>query len=314
MQTNTSRAAIAALLVPILGAVAQAAPSFHSPLKKAVQALKGGIEEDKIAPYQWMLPSVIQAGLVERGVSVFVGDAYATFRGRSFNMETDQVGVGVTDWLQILYGNQYILAKGRQSTSRFDVAANYYSVRAVVKRPTAADPSALSLQFQAIRPDTGSAVEAGSSEEFAGTHNNVGSVNYLDRQKNQFQVQYTNVNGPDGVSANVYSVGWGRDYELNELFLARVQASMIGESYQAIGSSSNSEFKPLLYGCVAFQASDNLSLELDLTCFPSGIPLAGGDFTAISSFDLYNPGGVVSDLRSDFSAFASLRVMYHTKF
>lgn len=276
MYTNTFRAASAALLIPMLGAVAQAAPSFHSPLKKAMQALQGGIEEDKVAPYQWMLPSVIQAGLVQKGASIFVGDAYATFRGRSFNMETGQVGFGVTDWLQVLYGEQYILAKGRHTTSRFDVADNYYAVRAVVKRPTPTDSSALSLQFQAIRPDTGSAVEAGASEDFAGTHNNVGSVNYLDHQKNQWQLQYTRIDGPDGVSADVYSVGWGHDYSLSDLFLARLQASMISESYQAIGNSVSMEIKPLLYGCIAFQASDNLSLELDLTAFPSGIPLAGG--------------------------------------
>jgi len=314
MQKFIVRAATASLLIANLGVAAKAAPSFHKPLKKAVQALQGGIDEDKAKPYQWVLPSVIQAGLVQKELSIFAGDSYAAFEGRSFEMKTVQLSAGVTDWLQLLYGEQTVLAKGRSSTSRFDVFDSYYGVRAVVKRPTSADPSALSLQFEALRPDTGSAYVGSTSEDFAGTHNNIGSVNYQDRAKNLYQFQYTYVDGPDGVNAHVYNLGYGHDLDLGDSLLAHVQGALVSESYQAIGSSSNLEMRPMLYGCLAYQFTDNFSIEGDITIFPSGVPLAGGEFTAISSFALYSPGGVVDNLRSDFSAFGSLRLLYHVRF
>jgi len=314
MQTNVARAAVVALLTVSLGVAAQAAPSFRSPLKKAVQALQGGIEEQANKPYQWMLPSVIQAGLVPREASAFLGESYASFHGRSFQMLTDQGSIGVTDYLQLMYGNQYVLAKGRHTSSRFDVADNYFGIRGVVKKPTAKDPSALSLQFEALKPDTGSARIGTSSAEFSGTHNNIYSVNYQDRVANLYQVQYTSVDVPGGLNAHVYSLAFGRDYRLDDTFLARVQASLVNETYQAIGTSSNYEMRPILYGCIAATPTDNLSIEFDITAYPAGVPLAGGDVTAVSSFDLYSPGGIVTDLRTEFAAFASLRILYHVKF
>lgn len=314
MQTIITRGATAALLMANLGAAAMAAPSFRVPLKKAVQALQGGIEEEKQVPYQWMLPSAIQAGLVQKEASFVIGDSYSSFEGRSFEMKTVQVGAGITDWLQVLYGEQTVLAKGRSSGSRFDVFDSYYAVRGVVKKPTATDPSALSLQFEALRPDTGSAHVGSAVEDFAGTHNNIGSVNYQDRRSNLFQFQYTNVDGPASVNAHVYNFGYGHDLDIGSSCLLRLQGSLIAESFQAVDSSSNFEMRPMIYGCIAYRPDEHFSFEMDLTAFPAGVPLAGGDFTAISSFALYNPGGVVDNLRSDFSLFGSIRAMYHVKF
>lgn len=296
-----------------LGAVSMAAPSFRSPLKKAVKAVETDADNEK-KPYQWMLPSVIQAGLVQREGSVFFGDSYAKFKGRQFEMKQEQASIGVTDSVQLLYGEQYVLAKGRSSSSRFDVADSYYGARVVVKRPTATDSSALSLQFGAVRPDTGSARSGGSSATFAGTHNNIFSVNYLDKVKNQYQVQYTDITAPGGEFAHVYNVGYGREYELSEFVLARLQGSIITESFQAIGTSSNYEMRPVLYGCLAVNPTPWLSLEADITAFPMGTPLGGGEYTGFSGFDLYSPGGIVDQLRSEFVAFGSARILIHGKF
>jgi len=314
MQMKVLNAAVTALLVMGLGVAAAAAPSFGSSLRKALHARQMDSGNEHIGPYNWSLPSTIQAGLVPKEASLFIGDSFAKFEGRSFEMKTAQVGYGVTEFLQLLYGEQTVLAKGRLATSRFSVADNYYGVRGVVKRPTPSDPSALSLQFEAIRPDTGTAVSGGSGADFAGTHNNVFSVNYEDRVANFYQFQYTDVETPEGDSAYVFNIGYGRDYDPSPYLKARLQYSLIGESYQDVGSSRQTDVRPVLYAGVAVVVTNYLNIEADLTAFPSGVPIAGGEFTPISGFALYNPGGVVNDLRTNFSAFGALRIVLHTKF
>lgn len=313
MRTNAFRAAATALLVSAAGAVCQAAPSFHMLLAKAVKAVQSEASEEP-APYEWMLPSVIQAGLVQRGISGFVGVSGASFQGRSLDVNEAQITAGITDQVELLYGKQWVLAKGRRSTSRFDVSDNYYGGRVVIKRPTATDPSAWSLQYEAITPDTATAVEGSSSATYDGTHNNIYSVNYQDRVKDQFQLQYADITATGGYYAHVINVGAGRDYRWSEWVLARFQVNLVGETFQGIGESSSFELRPIVYGALAFTPTPWLSVEGDLTAMPAGMPMAGGDFTGLSGFALYNPGGVVNDLRSDFVGFGSVRLVLHGKF
>ncbi len=296
-----------------LGTVAVAVPSFHSPLSKAVKAIQADVDESE-QPYQWALPSFIQAGPVFKEVSLSLGDTYAGFKGRKFNIKQGQATIGINSRLQLFYGEQYFLAKGRSSSSRLDVADSYYGIRGVVKPPTKKDPTSLSLQFQAIRPDTASTVVSNNGALFDGTHNNVFSVNYLDGHKNQLQVQYTSITETGGLSANVYTFGIGHDYQLSEFLRARVQGQLVSESFTGNGVSSNFELRPIFLGALAINPAPWLSIEADGTIMPSGVPLAGGEFTAISGLYLNNPGGVIDDIRKDFVAFASLRLLFHGKF
>src|SRR5271170_7908161 len=100
MQTRPARVAIATLVIAGLGAAVNAAPSFHSPLRKAVRALQSD-ENEKQWPYEWSLASVIQSGLVHRGVSFFVGDTYANYQGRTFELRQEQIKLGITDKIEI---------------------------------------------------------------------------------------------------------------------------------------------------------------------------------------------------------------------
>ena len=318
MQTSVVRASSVALLLTGIGAVSKAAPSLHTALakaKKCVQseALKADAEEANV-PYQWALPSFIQAGLVQKEASLFFGGSYASYKGRSFTMAQGQVAVGVTDSVQLLFGEQSVLAKGRASTSRFTVRDDYYGFRAVVKRPTQTDPTALSIQYETIQPGTADVNIANASETYAGTSSNVFSLNYLDRKEDQLQIQYTNIAAGPGLYAHVYSAGFGHDYQLSEFVRARLQANLVAESFQAVAETSNFELRPILTGALALTPTPWLSVEGDLTALPAGLPLAGSEFTGLSSFDLYSPGGIVNSLRSDFVGFASLRVLFHGKF
>lgn len=312
MGKKSLRAAASALLVLGFGAACQAAPSLHAAVSKAVKAIQADAD-DGPQPYEWMLPSIIQSGLIQRGVSGFAGFTGADFQGRKLNVTQVQATAGITDQVELFYGEEFILAQGRSSSSRFDVANDYYGGRVVVKRPTAKDPEAWSAQFEAIRPDTASATISGSAATYEGTDNNIYSVNYQDRIKNQYQLEYSDVSVVGGLYAHVLTLGAGRDYQLSDTCLARVQVSLIGETYQGLGISG-SDVKPMVYGALAFTPAPWISLEADVTGLPAGMPYAGGEFTGLSSFALYNPGGIVNDLRSDFVAFGSLRLLLHGKF
>ena len=307
------RVVLTTLFLAGVGAVSVAAPSLHSSLKKAVHAVESDIN-DEPGPYQWMLPSVIQAGLIQKGASIDLGEAGASFKGRRFEMKHGQATFGVTDYLQVYYGEQYFLAKGRSSGSRFDVADNYYGIKGIVKRPTEKDPTSMAVELQVVRPDTGSARVGGAGAEYAGPHNNVFAVDYLDRQSNQYQLKYTDVSIPGGFYAHVYSGGFGHDYRLSEFLLSRVQASLVAQSFKANAEQSSYELRPVLYGALALTPAPWLAVEADVTAYPAGTPIAGGELTGMSSFDLYSPGGVVNQLRHEFVAFASIRILFHGKF
>ncbi len=307
------RVVLSSLFLAGVGAVSLAAPSLHSSLKKAVHAVQADIN-DEPGPYQWMLPSVIQAGLNEKGASIDIGEAGASFKGRRFEMKHGQFTYGITDYLQVYYGEQFFLAKGRSSGSRFDVADNYYGIKGIVKRPTAKDPTSVAVEFQAIRPDSGSARLGGAGVVYAGPHNNVFAVDYQDRKAIQYQLKYTDVTVPGGSYAHVYSAGLGHDYRFNEVLLARIQGSLVAQSYSANAEQSNYELKPVIYGALAITPYPWCSIEADVTAYPGGTPIASGELTGMSSFDLYSPGGVVDQLRHEFVAFASIRLMFHGKF
>jgi hypothetical protein len=313
MQIKPGRAALAVLLTSGMGTAAMAVPSFHSSLSKAVKAIQTDVDEAE-KPYQWALPSFIQAGPVQKEISLFVGDTCAGFKGRKFNIKQAQATIGITSRLQLLYGEQYFFAKGRSSTSRLDVADSYYGIRGVVKPPTAKDPTSLSLQFLAIRPDTASVVVGNTSALFDGTHNNQFSANYLDGHKNELQIQYTSVTETGGLSANVVTFGIAHDYQLSEFLRARVQGQLVSESFNGSGVSSNFELRPIFTGALVINPAPWLSIEGDGVIMPSGVPLAGGEFTAVSGLYLNNPGGVIDDIRKDFVAFASVRLLFHGKF
>jgi len=314
MQKTILRVASATLLITSLGVVAQATPSFHASLKKAVKAVQANADEDAKAPYHWLSPSVIRAGLVDPGLSISAGEAYATYQGRTFSMKTLQANLAITDAIELFYGKQYVLAKGRSSTSRFDVADDFYGARVVVVRPTSENSTSVALQYEAMRTDTASAVQGGNSETFNSPQINLYSVNVQDAHTNQYQFMYGTVRVPGTGDAKTYSIGAGKDFWLSNSLAARLQLNLVDQSYTIPGESSNFQVKSIAYGALAYTPTPWLALIGDLTVLPNGIPFSGGDFTGISAFEVYAPGGIVDDLRTSFVAFGSLKLVLHGKF
>jgi len=313
MHNTSMRVATVTLLLSGFGAAAYAAPSFHSTMRKAVHAVQS-YADDEQQPYEWALPSIIQSGYVQRGISFFGGDTYANYQGRTFELKQEQVKLGITDQFEVFYGRQFTLAKGLSSTSRFYDDDDYYGARAVIKKPSDEDPSSWALQFEAMRPGTAQLVKGNSSEQLSGTADNTYSINYGDRSHDQFQLSYTTIEAPALYDAHSVSLGAGRDFKVSPEVLARLQVSLVGQSFTGSGVSSNFELKSIGSGSIAWNATRWLSVEGNVTVLPSGMPFASGEFTAVSGFAIYSPGGIVNDLRDHFLAFGSILLSAHWKF
>jgi len=307
------KAVATALAITGIGAAVQAAPSFHSTLRNAAKAIQD--EQKKIdVPYEWSSPNAIQAGLIQRGVSLVGGGSYATYKGRKFELKQEQLKAGLSDQVELFYGRQFVLAKGRQSTSRFYDDTDYYGGRVVLKKPTTLNPTAWAIQYEAFRPGTGQINLGSSSETLAGPKTSVYSLNYGDKAKDQFQLSYTAVDSPAGFVAHAVSAGAAHDFDLDSNLLGRLQLAVLGQSFRGPVTTTNLEIKPILTGSISWNAFSWLALEGDATVMPAGMPFVSGDFTGISTFAIYEPGGVVDDLRHNFLAFGSLRLIAHWNF
>ena len=307
------RGAIASLLITGIGAAASAAPSFHSPLHKALKSIQKD-DESSLEQHDWALPSAIKSGLAHRGISFFGGDTYATYQVRKFESKQTQVKISPTDRLELYFGRQFTWAKGRSETSRFENNASSIGGRYVVKPPTEFDPTSWSVQYQMIRPDTADIRVGNSQELLAGTKNNLFAVSYGDRSQNQFQLGYTMIDSPAAINARSISLGVAHDYELGSNLVGRLEGFLVGQAFNGMNESSKFELKPIATAYLAATPISWLTFEGNVSAMPSGMPFSSGEFTGVSSFAVYTPGGIVNDLRSKFLAFGSLRVVAHWKF
>jgi len=312
LKLQSIRAALVALGLVSVG-VAHAAPSLHLPLHKAIKAVQSASDEDQ-QPFSWTSPNAIQAGLVTRGISISGGDTYATYQGRSFESKEALVKAAVSDQFQLYYGRHFTLAKGRSSTSRFHGDDSILGGRYVIKRPTGEDPTAWSVQFESVRPSTAEFNSGANTELLAGTKNNLFAVDYLDVNKNNLQLGYSAIDAPGGLNARAITFGVGHDFDLGSNILSRLEATLVGQSFIGATESSKFELKPVVSGYVGYRATSWLNLEGSVTAMPSGMPFSSGDFTGVSSFAIYTPGGIVNDLRSKFLAFGTLRLVGHWSF
>ncbi len=313
MQNLLARVASVTLLIVGSGVAVSAAPSFLSPIKKALKVVQD--DPDAVQrPYNWSSPSIIQSGSIRSGVSFLVGDTYANYSGRTFELKQEQLKVGIENVIELYYGRQFTLAKGRSQTSRFHGDADYYGARVLVKKPTEDDPSAWSVQIGIMRPGQADLKSGSSQILLDSTKNNMFAVNYGDRAKNQFQLAYSVIEAPAFYSAHSISLGVGRDFTLRPDLQARLQLNFVGQSFKGGASQSNYELKTIGSGSLAYSPMSWLSLEGNLTVMPNGMPFESGDFTGVSGFAVYEPGGIVDDLRTKFLAFGSLRLVAHWSF
>ncbi len=297
-------AAVAALLSPGAGA-AKAAPASALP---AVQF------EEPVTPFRWSNPAAIEARPSARGVFANAGFYYGEFRGRKLELEEVLVGITPTENVTAWFSRQDVLLKGRSRTSRFDVQADTYGVRWVVKPPKDEDDMSLALEFEATRPDTASARTNNAAATYVATKNNRFAVAGAFKGGLIGQLAFTRVEGVNGEEANVYALGAAKDLELSDRFRLRLQGQIIGQNIRNTSDDADMEFKPVGFVALGYRLAKGVFLEGDVTFMPSGTPLSVGRLSALTSFQIYRPGGVAANLREDAFATGSLRLVVRQSF
>lgn len=279
-------------------------------------AVRHALQDSKVQAKtaQWSLPYAFDANLRPRGGFASVGGYYATYKGRKMEMREIIAGVDITDAVRVWVGSQAYVVKGRQSTSRFHVSDDLYGVRWVVKPAKEAGDPSIALEFQATIPGTARATVGNSSATYNATKNNSFAVDYGLPSGLQTQLSYTSVKGAALGDANVFGLGAAKDFSLKDKLTLRVQGTLIGQSYTDAVEHVDLELKPVLYAAVGYEAVKGIRLEGDATVLPAGVPLGGTHFQGLSGFEIYRPGGVAGELRNNFVAFASIRLVFHSKF
>jgi len=262
----------------------------------------------------WSIPYAFDANLRPRGGFASVGGYFATYKGRKMEMREIIAGVNITDAIQVWAGSQAYVLKGRQSTSRFHLSDNLYGVRWVVKPAKEAGDPSIALEYQATIPDTARAVVGNSSATFNATKNNFFAVDYGLPSGLQTQLSFTSVKGSGDGDASVFGLSGAKDLALKDKLTLRVQGSLVGQSYTDVVQHVGFEVKPVVYAALGYEAAKGVRLEGDATFMPAGIPLGGTHFQGLSSFEIYRPGGIAGEIRNNFVAFASLRLVFHGKF
>jgi hypothetical protein len=291
---------VAGMALSSLGAAGSAAPSGV------------GNVQDAQTGTPWTLPSVFSGKWMRPGVSLSLNAYYTNWEGRQLQMKEGILGFAPDRNWKFWYGKQDYLAKGRSGKSRFDMTADDFGVRALIKQPEPDGFGGLALQVEYFRPSDATSRIGASTAIYFGTRDLNVNLAYSDPSAD-YEVGYTNVRGSGSGKADVFDVGFGKDFERGSMAY-RLQANLFAESTQLVGAGTKSDLRLGLFGTASYRVNDFFNLEGDLYVMPFGIPVAGGRLTPLTSFVVYNPGGAVNDLRQSFIAMGTLRLVFHSKF
>jgi hypothetical protein len=297
-------AAFAALLVPGAGA-ASAAPA------RALEPVQW--DETPVRP-GWSSPMAIEARPQPRGVYASTAFYYGDYRGRKLELKEVLVGGAITPNVSAWYSRQDVLLKGRSRSSRFDLNADTYGVRWIVRPPREEDDRSLAVEFEAVRPDTATARTSNARATYIATKNNTFAVTGHLGRALQAQLAYTKVEGVDGEEANVFALVGAKDFALSDRFNVRVQGHLIGQGIRGSIDDVDFEVKPMGYVALGYRIADGVQLETDLTYMPSGTPLAAGRLSSLTSFQIYRPGGPAAGLRRDAFGVGAIRLVVRKSF
>jgi hypothetical protein len=262
---------------------------------------------------QWTQPGIIDSRGPSRGAFASFDEYYSAINGRTMSMQELLAGVGITDRLCLWAGRQDYLLHGHHAGSRFSMGDDFYGGKWVIKRAQSDRDTSFAAEFQAYIPGTADATVTNSSETFDATKDTSVAVDFGPGHGWQTQLSFTAVRGFDSGYANVYSLGAGKDISVGSAEL-RIQGQLIDQnSTDTNGIHTGDQVRPVFYAAVGYNATEWLRFEADGTLFPSGMPLAGTDFTGIDGFLIYNPGGA-ANLSSEVIGVVSARVVLHWKF
>jgi len=272
-------------------------------------------DSDKLTNYtvRWTDPSIIDARPIGKSAYASVSDFYSNYQGRKLNMAQLMVGAGVTDSISIFVGRQSYLLKGRSSSSRFSLNADRYGVIFFMDTATPENEDSAAVEFQVIIPSSANAVRSGAAETFSATKNFRLAIDYGTDHDIQMQVFGASIQGAFSGNAHVYGYGLGWDRKLSPKLQLRLQGQIDVQNFDDGVDHQTFQLRPVMYAGVGYDATKFFRVEAEGTLFPSGIPYDAGSFSALSSFEIYHPGGVAGDIQHNVVGFAAIRLVFHGK-
>jgi hypothetical protein len=262
---------------------------------------------------RWASPSIFTARVQERGARLSLGGYYSSLEGRSVEAKEAILSFVPTEKLLLWFSKQDYVAKGQRAKSRFRMNADSYGLRYTFNAPDEYGGDATALQFEIARPSDADAFTNGGGGTFFATKNwNIALIH--SKGRDDYELGYWNVKGAGSGDSNVFDLAWGRSLWWKERLKARMQGHLVAQTLSGNGFNNKAELRPVLFGAVSYDAASWLSVEGELAAMPFGMPVAGGRLTPFTSFQIYNPGGAVANLRTKFVAVGALRLLFHTRF
>lgn len=273
-------------------------------------------DSNQPAPYDvryshWTSPYAIDARPGSQGVYLTGGEHFSAFEGRKMQMKEWFLGGWITDSINVFYGRQNYHLEGRSQTSRFNVNSEIYGGKWIVRKPDEDGDVGFALEVQFMKPGSATATTGHASEIFSGTKNQMYAVDLGANHGLQYQLAYNSVSVGSTGSAYDYTLGASWDHDLSSRAQLKLQAQLAIQQYTDVVDYWTTNFRPVLTAFAGYDANKFLRFEGDATLFPSGMPYASGPYTSLSSFEIYRPGGVAGDIRTNTIGFASLRVLLH---
>jgi hypothetical protein len=306
---NLKAAALAAVFsVSALGVADSAAPNVS-------------LEPFKLDPTQgatrtvydrWGSPAVFTADGWERDVRISLTQYYSAFRGRTLELREGMLTVAPSEKMMFWYAKQDVLAKGRSATNRFRTSADSIGARVMLSEPSDLRRIGNALQFEYYTTGLGHASTRTSDIWYPGTRTVTASYIHS-RDEWDYKGSYTNI-AAGGNRGHALGGSVGRSYELGSNLDGRLEGHLLVEHQRFTNGRNSWSARPYVSGTLNYAPASWLTLEGDLSVMPFGMPLAPGRLTGLTSFQMYNPGGVVAELRNNLVAVGSLRVMFHLRF
>ncbi|HSI72072.1 MAG TPA: hypothetical protein VK934_02755, partial [Fimbriimonas sp.] len=248
---------------------------------------------------RWASPSIFTARVQQRGARLSLGGYYSTLEGRSVEAKEAILSFVPTEKLLVWVSKQDYVAKGQRAKSRFRMTADTYGLRYTFNAPDEYGGDATALQLEVFRPsDADAFTGSGGGTFFATKAWTLGVIH--SKGKDDYQVAYSNVEGAGSGKSSVFDLGWGRSMWLKEKLKARLQGNLVAQTLDGNGFNNKAEIRPVLFGALSYEAASWLSVEGEVAAMPFGMPVAGGRMTPFTSFQIYNPGGAVANLRTRF--------------
>lgn len=291
---------IFASLKPVFAALAATTP----------QSDTGWFPAERI---RWANPNVFYAQRVPKEVFASTGFYYGDYRGRKSEIQELTLGASFADRWTVWYSHQDILLKGRSQTSRYRNDSEIFGVRWLLQE-AGVKPYGLAVEYETVRSTSAKVTTSNSTAVFPAPDVNRVKIIATTRKGIDGQIAFTRIDGVNDEEANLFDLGLGKDFALSSRWNMRIQGHVIGQNLRNTLEEKTLEIKPVAYAALAYRLGPNAHLETDLTYMPSGTPLAYGRLTGLTSFQIYQPGGVAEGIRSNSFGVGAVRLLWRSKF